>query len=112
MPLGVEVMRSPFRPVAVTVSVAVCGGGGGGGPGRLAAAIAKGDIYSANYELVAQRSRAPPARTGRRAGAGPRRHAGFRSAESRRYSREKKRDDRDASNDEGQHTYGLPAGSA
>ena len=30
MPAGLEVTRSPLRPVAVTVSVAVCVGGGGG----------------------------------------------------------------------------------
>ena len=35
MPPGVDITRSPLRPVAVTVSVAVCGGGGGGGPGGL-----------------------------------------------------------------------------
>ena len=29
-PVGVEVTRSPLRPLAVTVSVADCGGGGGG----------------------------------------------------------------------------------
>ena len=33
MPTGVLVMRTPLRPVAVTVRVAVCGGGGGGGGG-------------------------------------------------------------------------------
>jgi len=31
MPVGVEVTRSPLRPLAVTVNVADCGGGGGGG---------------------------------------------------------------------------------
>jgi hypothetical protein len=31
MPAGLEVTRSPLRPLALTVSVAVCGGGGGGG---------------------------------------------------------------------------------
>jgi len=31
IPLGVEVTRSPLRPLAVTVNVADCGGGGGGG---------------------------------------------------------------------------------
>ena len=30
IPLGVEVTRSPLRPLAVTVNVADCGGGGGG----------------------------------------------------------------------------------
>ena len=33
MPDGVEVIRSPLRPVPVTVSTAVDGGGGGGGGG-------------------------------------------------------------------------------
>ena len=36
MPAGVEVIRSPARPVAFTVSVAVCGGGGAGVTVRLA----------------------------------------------------------------------------
>lgn len=31
IPAGLEVIRSPLRPVAFTVSVAVCDGGGGGG---------------------------------------------------------------------------------
>ena len=30
MPAGLEVIRSPLRPVAVTVNVAVCPGGAGG----------------------------------------------------------------------------------
>jgi hypothetical protein len=34
MPAGVDVIRSPLRPVAVTVSVTVWGGGGGGGGGE------------------------------------------------------------------------------
>ena len=33
IPAGVDVTRSPLRPLAVTVNVAVCGGGGGGGGG-------------------------------------------------------------------------------
>jgi hypothetical protein len=33
MPAGFEVILSPLRPDAVTVSVAVCGGGGGGAGG-------------------------------------------------------------------------------
>jgi len=33
MPAGADVIRSPLRPVAVTVSVTVCGGGGGGAGG-------------------------------------------------------------------------------
>ena len=33
MPAGLEVMRSPLRPVAVTVNVAPVGGGGGGAAG-------------------------------------------------------------------------------
>ena len=35
MPDGVDVTRSPLRPVAVTVSVAFCGGGGGGPAGGV-----------------------------------------------------------------------------
>ena len=31
MPAGLEVTRSPLRPLALTVSAAVCDGGGGGG---------------------------------------------------------------------------------
>ena len=31
IPAGLDVIRSPLRPVAFTVSVALCGGGGGGG---------------------------------------------------------------------------------
>jgi hypothetical protein len=31
MPVGLDVTRSPLRPLAVTVSVAADGGGGGGG---------------------------------------------------------------------------------
>lgn len=30
IPVGDEVIRSPLRPVAVTVTVTFCGGGGGG----------------------------------------------------------------------------------
>jgi hypothetical protein len=33
MPAGADVIRSPLRPLAETVSVALCGGGGGGGGG-------------------------------------------------------------------------------
>ena len=33
MPAGLDVIRSPLRPLAVTVSVAFCGGGGGGADG-------------------------------------------------------------------------------
>ena len=41
MPAGVEVMRSPLRPVAVTVSVTVCpGGGGGGGAAAVTVSVA------------------------------------------------------------------------
>jgi hypothetical protein len=36
MPAGLEVIRSPLRPVAFTLSVAVCGGGAGGATVRLA----------------------------------------------------------------------------
>ena len=39
MPAGVEVTRSPLRPVAVTVSVAVCVGGGAGVTVRLAVRV-------------------------------------------------------------------------
>ena len=35
IPAGLDVIRSPLRPVAVTVSVAVDGGGGGGGAGGV-----------------------------------------------------------------------------
>lgn len=38
-PVGVEVTRSPLRPLAVTVSVAACGGGGGGGGGEAALTV-------------------------------------------------------------------------
>ena len=31
IPAGLDVIRSPLRPLAFTVSVAFCGGGGGGG---------------------------------------------------------------------------------
>ena len=34
MPAGLEVTRSPLRPLAVTVSVAVCVGGGGAAESR------------------------------------------------------------------------------
>lgn len=40
IPAGLEVTRSPARPVAVTVSVAVCGGGGAGSTVRLVVAVA------------------------------------------------------------------------
>jgi len=33
IPVGLDVTRSPLRPLAVTVSVAFCGGGGGGADG-------------------------------------------------------------------------------
>ena len=33
IPVGLDVIRSPLRPLAFTVSVALCGGGGGGGGG-------------------------------------------------------------------------------
>ena len=33
IPVGLDVTRSPLRPLAVTVSVAFCGGGGGGAAG-------------------------------------------------------------------------------
>ena len=33
IPAGLDVTRSPLRPLAVTVSVAFCGGGGGGADG-------------------------------------------------------------------------------
>ena len=33
IPAGLDVTRTPLRPVALTVSAAVCGGGGGGGGG-------------------------------------------------------------------------------
>ena len=33
IPAGLDVIRSPLRPVAFTVTVALCGGGGGGGGG-------------------------------------------------------------------------------
>jgi hypothetical protein len=33
IPVGVEVIRSPLRPLAVTVSMALCGGGAGGAGG-------------------------------------------------------------------------------
>src|SRR5262245_15955725 len=38
IPAGLEVTRSPVRPVAVTVSVADCAGGGGGG-GRFTVSV-------------------------------------------------------------------------
>ena len=40
IPAGLEVMRSPLRPVAVTDSVAVCAGGGGGFTVSVAVALA------------------------------------------------------------------------
>ena len=33
IPAGLDVIRSPLRPLAFTVNVALCGGGGGGGGG-------------------------------------------------------------------------------
>jgi hypothetical protein len=39
MPAGLEVMRSPLRPVAVTVKVAPVGGGGGGGGGAAGVTV-------------------------------------------------------------------------
>jgi hypothetical protein len=39
MPAGVEVIRSPLRPVAETVTVTFCGGGGGGGGGAEALTV-------------------------------------------------------------------------
>jgi len=39
IPTGLDVMRSPPRPVAVTVSVAVCCGGGAGATVRLVVAV-------------------------------------------------------------------------
>jgi hypothetical protein len=39
MPVGVDVTRSPLRPLAVTVSVAFCGGGGAGGATVMVAVL-------------------------------------------------------------------------
>jgi len=39
IPAGLDVTRSPPRPVAVTVSDAVCGGGGAGSTVRLVVAV-------------------------------------------------------------------------
>jgi hypothetical protein len=39
MPVGVDVMRTPLRPVAVSVTVAVCGGGAGGVTVSVAALV-------------------------------------------------------------------------
>jgi len=39
IPAGLDVMRSPPRPVAVTVSVADCGGGGAGATVRLVVVV-------------------------------------------------------------------------
>jgi len=39
MPAGSDVMRSPLRPVALTVKVTLCGGGGGGGGGAAGVTV-------------------------------------------------------------------------
>jgi hypothetical protein len=40
IPAGLDVMRSPLRPLAFTVSVAVCDGGGGGGDADVTVRLA------------------------------------------------------------------------
>jgi len=67
IPAGVELTRSPLRPLAVTVSVAVCDGGGGGGgaaagdtvtvavlvtPLKLAVIVTVVDVLTALVETV------------------------------------------------------------
>lgn len=39
IPAGLDVTRSPLRPLAFTVTVAPCGGGGGGGGGAAAVTV-------------------------------------------------------------------------
>ena len=39
IPAGLDVTRSPLRPVALTVTVALCGGGGGGGGGAAVVTV-------------------------------------------------------------------------